>query len=79
MGRLTHAYPIQHFDPAAWLGAFVEIGGGYALAAGGKLWLVVQDCPAGELATVMSQVVGRSDRIAAIRFIIERRQNGEVL
>jgi hypothetical protein len=66
------------FDPAAWLGALVEIGGGYALASGRKLWLVVQDCPADELTPVMAQIVGHPERVEAVRSAIERRQNGEV-
>lgn len=67
------------FDPAAWLSALVAIGGGYALASGRKLWLVVQDCPADELTSVMSQIVGHPDRVEALRWTIERRQAGEVL
>ena len=74
----SHMRP-AHFDPTAWLNALVAIGGGYALAAGGKLWLVVQDCPTDELAPVMAQIVGRSDRIDAVRFVIERRQEGELV
>lgn len=67
------------FDPAAWLSALVAIGGGYALASGRKLWLVVQDCPADELTPIMAQVVGHPDRVEAVRSAIERRQNGEPL
>jgi hypothetical protein len=66
------------FDPAAWLSALVAIGGGYALASGRKLWLVVNECPADELTPIMAQVVGRPDRIEAVRWTIERRQAGEV-
>lgn len=66
------------FDPRAWLSAFVEIGGGYALASGRKLWLVVQDCPADDLTTVMAQIVGKPDRAEAIRCYIEAQQNGEL-
>ena len=65
------------FDPAAWLSLLVDIGGGYALASGRKLWLVVEHCPADELTGVMAQVVGHPGRIEAVRTIIERRQNGE--
>jgi len=65
------------FDPAAWLGALVEIGGGYALASGRKLWLVVNDCPANELTPVMAQLVGYPERVEAVRVTIERRQGGE--
>ncbi len=67
------------FDPATWLSALVAIGGGYALASGRKLWFVVQDCPADELTTVMSHIVGKPDRVEAVRWAIERRQAGEVL
>lgn len=67
------------FDPAAWLSALVAIGGGYALAAERKLWLVVTDCPADELTPVMTQLVGHPERAEAVRVAIERRQNGEVL
>ncbi len=67
------------FDPAAWLHDLVSIGGGYALASDKRLWLVVADCPADELTTVMAQVVGHPDRQAAVRTTIERRQNGELV
>lgn len=66
------------FDPGGWLHDLVEIGGGYALASGRKLWLVVQDCAADELTPVMAQIVGHPDRVEAVRSTIERRQNGEV-
>lgn len=69
---------IPSFDPRAWLSAFVAIGGGYALASGRKLWLVVQDCPADELTPVMAQIVGKPDRAEAIRSFIEAQRNGEV-
>lgn len=65
------------FDPTAWLAALVEIGGGYALASGRKLWLVVQDVPADDLTPIMAQIVGNPERIEAIRWAIERRQLGE--
>ncbi len=65
------------FDPSAWLAALVAIGGGYALASGRKLWLVVQDCPADELTPVMAQIVGQPERAEAIRRTIEAQQAGE--
>ena len=72
------ATQIHHaFDASAWLGALVEIGGGYALASGRKLWLVVQDCPADALTPIMAEIVGKPDRVEAIRSTIEQRQNGE--
>ena len=75
---MTHAAQMQApFDPAAWLGGLVAIGGGYALASGRKLGLVVQDCRADELTPVMAQLVGHPERVEAVRFVIEQRQNGE--
>jgi hypothetical protein len=65
------------FDAAGWLSALVSIGGGYALASGRKLWLVVQDCPADALTSIMAEIVGKPDRVEAIRWTIEQRQNGE--
>ncbi|MEG3083697.1 hypothetical protein U1707_08585 [Sphingomonas sp. PB2P12] len=35
---------VPTFAPAAWLSAFVSIGGGYALASDRKLGLVVEMC-----------------------------------
>lgn len=64
------------FDPAVWLDALTEIGGGYALAAGGRLWLIVHGCQADDLAPVMKQIAGRPDRQASLRDAIERRQFG---
>lgn len=69
----------QAFDPAAWLAALVAIGGGYALASGRKLWLVVKDCDPDDLAPVIAHIVGYPERQEAVRSTIERRQNGEVL
>lgn len=66
------------FDPRAWLSAFVSIGGGYALASGRKLWLVVQDCPADDLTPVMAQIVGKPERAEAIRLFMEAQQRGEL-
>jgi len=65
------------FDPTAWLSALVQIGGGYALASGRKLWLVVEDCDYDDLASVMRPLIGNPDRAEAIRVAIERRQNGD--
>jgi hypothetical protein len=65
------------FCPTAWLHNLVQIGGGYALASGRKLWLVVEHCPADELTPLMAQIVGHPDRAEAVRVTIERRQNGE--
>jgi hypothetical protein len=65
------------FDPTAWLAALVQIGGGYALASGRKLWLVVDGCDHDDLASVMRPVIGNPDRAEAIRVAIERRSFGE--
>jgi hypothetical protein len=65
------------FNASAWLHNLVQIGGGYALASGRKLWLVVEHCPADELTPLMAQIVGHPDRAEAVRVTIERRQNGE--
>ena len=65
------------FDPTAWLSALVQIGGGYALASGRKLWLVVEDCDYDDLVSVMRPLIGNPDRAEAIRDAIERRQNGD--
>lgn len=66
------------FSPARWLHSLVQIGGGYALASDKRLWLVVAECPADELTSVMAQIVGHPDRQDAVRTVIERRQNGEI-
>lgn len=66
------------FDPQAWLAAFTRIGGGYALASGRKLWLVVDHCDHVDLTAVMAQIVGRAERIEALRRAIERRSLGQV-
>jgi hypothetical protein len=65
------------FDPSAWLQSLVQIGGGYALASGRKLWLVVEACDPDELASVMRPLVGAPDRVEAVRTAIEMRSFGE--
>lgn len=67
----------RDFDPAVWLGAFTAIGGGYALMSGRKLAFLVDECEAGDLTGVMSQLVGHPERQEAIKSAIERRQVGE--
>ncbi|MBW6528700.1 hypothetical protein KZ813_17800 [Sphingomonas sp. RHCKR7] len=66
------------FDPAAWLNTLVGIGGGYALASGRKLWLVVQECSTGDLTPLMAQIVAQPERQEAIKAAIERKQLGYV-
>ena len=81
MNQLTQgvASAAPTFNPARWLHSLVQIGGGYALAADRKLWLVVSECPADALTPVMAQIVGYPDRQDAVRLTIERRQNGEIV
>nr|WP_269141496.1 hypothetical protein [Sphingomonas sp. IC-56] len=67
------------FDAAAWLHTLTELGGGYALASGRKLWLVVDQVPADDLTSLMSVLVGHPDRQEAVRATIQHRQAGEVL
>ena len=73
----TFCHDGNTFDPAAWLSALVAIGGGYALAAGRKLYLVVADCDTYDLAPIVGQIIARPDRVEAVRTAIERRQCGE--
>lgn len=70
---------VPNFDPAAWLSALVSVGGGYALASGRKLWLVVEECAAVDIEDLMRPLIGHPDRIEAVRSAIERRQNGGAL
>lgn len=65
------------FDPWDWLSELTEAGGGYALASGRKLWLVVDQVPADALTHLMAKLVGHPDRQEAVRQTIERRQAGE--
>lgn len=73
------ARAVPTFDPAAWLSALVSIGGGYALASGRKLWLVVEECATVDIEDVMRPLIGHPDRVEAVRSAIERRHNGENL
>ncbi len=66
------------FDPATWLTAMTQIGGGYALVSGRRLALMVDDCHPDDLTTVMSHLIGRPDRQEAIKAAIERKQLGAV-
>lgn len=67
------------FDAAAWLNTLTDLGGGYALASGRKLWLVVDQVPADDLTPLMALLVGYPDRQEEVRSTIERRQAGEAL
>ncbi|MDR6789115.1 hypothetical protein J2Y58_002484 [Sphingomonas sp. BE138] len=69
---------LDTFDPAAWLTAMTQIGGGYALMSGRRLALMVDDCHPEDLTTVMAPLVGRPDRQEAIKAAIERKQLGAV-
>ena len=79
-GSLFHADPhtAPTFDAALWLRAFTQAGGGYALAAGRKLWLVVDPIPVHTLTPLMAAIAGNPARQEAVRALIERRQFGEV-
>ncbi len=73
---------LQHpdaFNPATWLTAMTQIGGGYALMSGRRLALMVDDCDPDDLTTVMSHLIGRPDRQEAIKRAIEQRQLGQVV
>ncbi len=70
---------VPTFDPWAWLCDLTEAGGGYALASGRKLYLVVDQIPATTLTPIMAALVGHPDRQEAVRSLIERRQNGEAV
>ena len=73
------ARAVPTFDPAAWLSALVSIGGGYALASGRKLWLVVEECATVDIENLMRPLIGHPDPVEAVRSAIERRQNGGAL
>jgi hypothetical protein len=73
-----HQHHACTFDPRAWLQALVQIGGGYALASGRKLWLVVEGCDPDDLASVIRPLIGAPDRVEAVRTAIEHRSFGEV-
>lgn len=68
----------RSFDPTVWLAALTDIGGGYALLSGRKLFLSVDKCDGDDLTGVLSQIVGHADRQEAIKRAIEDRQNGRV-
>lgn len=74
---MTAAVDRTAFDASAWLASLIAIGGGYALASGRKLWLVVEDCNVDDLVPVMAQIVGQPGRAETIRCTIEAQQNGE--
>ena len=69
---------LDTFDPAAWLSAMTQIGGGYALMSGRRLTLMVNECHPEDLTTVMAPLIGRPDRQEAIKLAIEQRQLGQV-
>ena len=71
--------PRLGFDPEVWLNTFTSIGGGYALMADRHLAFIVAGCNGDDLARVMSQIVGSTDRQEAVKDTIERFQAGELL
>lgn len=70
---------VPTFDAWAWLCELTEAGGGYALASGRKLWLIVDGVPADALTPIMAALVGHPDRQEAVRATIERQQLGEIV
>lgn len=80
MGRAhgLHERGDSAFDATLWLAALTEIGGGYALLSGRRLYLSVGRCSGEPLTAIMQQIVGRPDRQEAIKQAIESRQNGSV-
>lgn len=78
IGRTHESREHSPFDATLWLAALTEIGGGYALLSGRRLYLSVSRCSGEPLTAIMQQIVGRPDRQEAIKQAIERRQNGSV-
>ncbi|SFR97727.1 hypothetical protein [Sphingomonas jatrophae] len=72
-----HTAPVAPFHPSAWLTAFEQIGGSYALGAGQTLYLFVSNCTDADLATVMRHIIGRPERRDAIKAAIEAKRMGE--
>lgn len=66
------------FDARAWLAAFTDIGGGYAVISGRQVAFIV-DSRDTRGAGVIAQVTGRPGRLDEVRSFIELRQNGEAL
>ena len=66
------------FDARAWLAAFTDIGGGYAVISGRQVAFIV-DRSDTRAAGVIAQVTGRPGRLDDVRSYIELRQNGEAL
>jgi hypothetical protein len=60
------------FDPDAWLAAFTEAGGGYALTGDGRLWLGGLDKGADKW-PLLSQISDHPDRIATIKAVVRGR------
>lgn len=60
------------FDPEAWLTAFTDAGGGYALTGDGRLWFGGLDKGADKW-LLIAQISGRADRVAAIKTLVRER------
>lgn len=73
---IAPAAPADTFDASLWLRALVTIGGGYALAADRRLYLLVAECEPEDLAPLTAQLLGNPDRQEAVRRAIEQRQAG---
>ncbi|MCW6531187.1 hypothetical protein NED98_13120 [Sphingomonas sp. MMSM20] len=60
------------FNPAVWLAAFTEAGGGYALTGDGRLWFGGLDKGADQW-LLIAQISGHADRVAAIKTLVRER------
>jgi len=59
------------FDPRAWLTEYVSAGGAYVLTLHGAPIFLVADMDGHFLTAVMSDIVGRPDRLSAVRAAME--------
>lgn len=67
------------FDPAAWLAAFEQIGGAYALDAyaldaAGKLWLLTDRCTGLHLLALMPLLTDYWNCVEAVRVAVVVRR-----
>ena len=61
------------FDPRAWLDNYTQAGGGYAVTSGGKLVFLTHGIDGLSLTNSMAEIVGKPDRLSAVREIAEAR------
>jgi hypothetical protein len=60
------------FDPAQWLADFCTLGGGY-VHTGDRIAFLTAGVFAEDLTVMMRQIVGRPDRLAALRTEVAKR------